>query len=132
MTFLRPRNRRSLILRFLAAYESDVLIQSSCASKLSSNATGPLKIPALNLKDIPARSTAINRGNPKHSESSFLISHLNPVLSYPVLATRACYSFLLKRASTANSFRYFLIGRAGVPQKTIPFPRITFLLGMPL
>src|SRR5260370_40601351 len=32
----------------------------------------------------------------------------------------------------ANALRYSLMGRAGVPQKTMPLPRITFLVGMPL
>lgn len=41
-------------------------------------------------------------------------------------------SFFESRASAARSFKYCFMGRAGVPQKTIPFPRITFLLGMPL
>src|SRR5258706_2752864 len=36
------------------------------------------------------------------------------------------------RDKYANSLRYSRIGRAGVPQKTTPFPRITFLDGMPL
>ena len=46
------------------------------------------------------------------------------------------YSFgfdcFASRDKTANCFRYSLIGRAGVPQKTTPLPRRTFLGRMPL
>jgi hypothetical protein len=38
------------------------------------------------------------------------------------------FSFFRKRARIARSSGYSLIGRAGVPQNTIPFPRITLLL----
>src|SRR5882724_13498043 len=41
------------------------------------------------------------------------------------------YFFFARRASVANSFRYSRMGRAGVPQKTTPLPRMTLLLGTP-
>src|ERR1700678_1906511 len=37
-----------------------------------------------------------------------------------------------ERERNANSLRYSRMGRAGVPQKTTPLPRITFFVGMPL
>src|SRR5882724_3334417 len=41
-------------------------------------------------------------------------------------------AFFVERDKNANSLRYSRIGRAGVPQKTTPLPRITFFDGMPL
>src|SRR5262249_50970201 len=38
----------------------------------------------------------------------------------------------VSRDTPASSFRYCLIGRAGVPQKTTPLPRIVLFDGMPL
>src|SRR5262249_18420725 len=40
-------------------------------------------------------------------------------------------SFFASRASTDNCFRCSRIGRAGVPQNTIPFPRRTLFEGIP-
>src|SRR6266536_5816297 len=49
-----------------------------------------------------------------------------------LLSKSHCYFLIfVRRASVANSRRYSAIGRAGVPQKRTPFPRTTFLLGMP-
>src|SRR3954463_3106899 len=39
--------------------------------------------------------------------------------------------FFAKRDNTASSFRYSRIGRAGVPQNKMPFPRIVLFDGTP-
>src|SRR5208282_1857124 len=51
---------------------------------------------------------------------------------YGIFYFDAQRSFLADRDRNANSLRYSRMGRAGVPQKTTPLPRITFLVGMPL
>src|SRR3954463_14233217 len=44
---------------------------------------------------------------------------------------RHFYSFFASLDKVASSFKYSRSGRAGVPQKTTPLPRITLLLGTP-
>src|SRR5215475_3973689 len=119
------------------------MITACAVASFSVCSTDPMSV----LRDFQRRPVKLRQSSNQASDDTGFAYAAGMAADYdeghnntsPVFSPSPCLpsdrysrSFFRSLARIARSFRYSLIGRAGVPQKTTPFPRITFLLGMPL